>query len=929
MCQFFVNAQTANFSYSAIDNSFCAPATIKFTSLPTSNPVGYLWDFGNGIKSNLSNPTIVLNAGTFSVRLIIVYEKKTEEITKTITVKSNSQVNISSEKEKLCTPSTIQFSSNNISGASYIWNFGDGSGSQTTTTPNKLHSYTQFGNFYSSITVINPNGCLAKDSLLISITAPSITGSFSLSSGCVPAVNQFSSSVLLNNASSHVVNYVWNFGDGNSSNSADSTVSHTYLNQGNYQPKLTITTNDGCSQNFIFDSVKYGTRPFSLTAFAERPSYCGSEKAKLIAHAENATLYKWVTGINNPNITADSIFEIKFNSLGNKTIKVIPMFNNCPGDTANIYVNIIGAIAKFSFQNSCSDKKTFQFSNNSLGRNLNLNWNFGDGAPEILISNPVKSFPTNGQFSTRLIVNDPVSGCIDSIAAVIYTAEPNLSNTATQICVNSYTQFSILNNYNNTNARYIWKILGNQIGPIRDTFQTIYATDLGRYQNYVIIDNGNSYCKDTVVLDHEILVKGPILNFTAEDNNCLDKPVSITNLSSSYLPGDHINNFSWSFGDSSGIFIGHQPNRINYQKAGSYNITLVARDNNGCSDTLTKSINVRPMPFIWILPRGGTYCSGSSDTIFGFTSDSLMWNSTNSIQGMCNNCDTNLISFNANTDIYATAKNIHNCISRDTISIKVLEPFTASNNTPNLYLCKKETVNLAVSPTDKKVVWEPAIEIDNANSYNPLVSPSSSRVYKATLTDSLGCYSSVSEINVVLKSIPSINLDPIKFLPYHSNYTITPVYSSNVQLYEWSPAADLSCGNCQNPELYVEGTKTYTVKVTTDSGCTSTASINIAVECNNAYLTMPNAFTPNNDGTNDKFYPIATGIRQIKRFAVYNRSSQLIFEKTDFSPNDRNFGWDGKYKNIPQPFGTYVYFIEAVCDFGQTTLKKGSFLLLR
>jgi gliding motility-associated-like protein len=929
LCHFFVFSQTANFNYSTVDNSFCAPATVKFTSIASTNPVGYLWDFGNGIKSNESNPSIVFNAGIYNVRLIIVFEKKTAEISKVITIKANSQANILSDKDKLCTPSPVQFSSTNTVGSTYIWNFGDSSGNLTTTNSNILHRYSRFGNFNSTVSVINANGCVAKDTMLISITAPSITGTFSSYNGCVPATNQFSSSVILNNTGSHVVNYNWDFGDGHSITNADSTISHIYFNQGNYQPKLSITTNDGCQQSFIFDTVKYGTRPISITGFAERPTYCGSEKAKLIAHAENANIYKWMTGINNSITTVDTIIEIKFTTLGTKNIKVIPLFNNCPGDTTNIQVNIVGTIAKFNFQNSCSDKKTFQFSNASIGRNLNYNWKFGDGTTESLLSNPLKTFSANGQFYTSLKVTDPISGCKDSISTIIYTAEPNLSNTALQICVNSNTQFIILNNYDNPNARYTWKVMGSQVGPNRDTFQSIYATELGRYQNYVIIDNGTSYCKDTVVLDHDILVKGPVVNFTAEDNNCLDKPVSIINLTTSYLSGDNINHYSWDFGDSSLLFMGHQPDHVKYQKAGAYNIRLVATDNNGCTDTLTKTINVRPMPFIWILPRDAAYCSGSRYTIFGYTSDSLIWNSTNPIQGLCNSCDTNLISFYSNTNLYATAKNIYNCISRDTISIKVFEPFTANSSLPNLYVCNNQTVNLDVSPADKTVVWEPAIEIDNATTYQPLISPTNSRIYKATLTDSLGCFSSVSEINVKLKSNPTINLDPTKFLPYHSNYTIMPVYSSNVQLYEWSPAIDLSCGNCPNPELYVEGTKACTVKVTSDSGCTSTATINIAVECNNAYLTMPNAFTPNNDGTNDIFYPIATGIRQIKRFAIYNRNSQLIFEKTNFSANERNFGWNGKFNNSPQPFGTYVYLIEAVCDFGQTTIKKGSFLLLR
>lgn len=92
---------------------------------------------------------------------------------------------------------------------------------------------------------------------------------------------------------------------------------------------------------------------------------------------------------------------------------------------------------------------------------------------------------------------------------------------------------------------------------------------------------------------------------------------------------------------------------------------------------------------------------------------------------------------------------------------------------------------------------------------------------------------------------------------------------------------------------------------------------------------MPGAFTPNNDGLNDKYYPLTNGIKYIKRFAIYNRNSQLLFEQKEFMPNNRNFGWDGKYMNTVQPIGAYIYIIEVVCELGQSTVKKGSFMLLQ
>jgi gliding motility-associated-like protein len=92
---------------------------------------------------------------------------------------------------------------------------------------------------------------------------------------------------------------------------------------------------------------------------------------------------------------------------------------------------------------------------------------------------------------------------------------------------------------------------------------------------------------------------------------------------------------------------------------------------------------------------------------------------------------------------------------------------------------------------------------------------------------------------------------------------------------------------------------------------------------------MPKAFSPNNDNLNDYFYPITVGIKTIVRFTIYNRQGQVIYEATNFPPNDKTFGWNGLLKGSYQSVGTYVYILESICDIGEKLIKKGSFVLLR
>jgi gliding motility-associated-like protein len=91
-----------------------------------------------------------------------------------------------------------------------------------------------------------------------------------------------------------------------------------------------------------------------------------------------------------------------------------------------------------------------------------------------------------------------------------------------------------------------------------------------------------------------------------------------------------------------------------------------------------------------------------------------------------------------------------------------------------------------------------------------------------------------------------------------------------------------------------------------DYKITVTDSIRVNyTECNTPQLWIPNSFTPNGDGLNDKFEYGNAENYEIKT-TIYNRWGQLIFESenTDF--------WDGKYKGKTVTFGTYIYHIEAI-----------------
>ena len=927
MCS--AECQTVDFTFISSSNQFCAPATVRFSNHSPGSPIGFLWNFGNGLKSNAPNPSITFNSsGTFHVRLIVVYSKYTLEKTKDIVIKFTDHVSINSDRDQLCALSAVQFDAvTNSSATGFQWNFGDNS-SLNSNSPTVSHSYTSFGTFSANVNFINANGCISKDSKIITITEPTLTGSYTIADGCTPILNEFHSTVTLN-TNSQVSNYQWDFGDGNTLSNLTNDVSHSYNTAGNFEPKLTITTTDGCTQSFIFDSVRYGMPPENLIAYPEQYSFCGSEDAVFIAKADHADSYEWDFGNGSLITTADTIIRHKFTTLGLKTVTVTPKYNNCPGIPVVMQVTVIGTIAQMRYHNFCSEKNTFQFQNLSAGSNLVFHWEFGDQTTNYIQNRPIKTFPLRGEFETKLFVLDSVSGCVDSAKTKIYTARPSMRGTTSPICINSSARFLITNNYSNPNTTITWKIMGTRIGPTMDSVITYLAENLGNFSNMAIIYNGSSYCPDSVYIVRNMMVKGPAINFDVDNSLCLSRPVLLTNLSMPYLSSDTINSYSWNYGDGSNLVSEKHPLPYLYDKEGLYNISLTGTDIHGCKDSLVKQINIRPMPFVWIIPKNETYCQGSVNSIIAYTSDSLIWNTSIPVLGLCSTCDTNQISPAHTAQLFATSVNRYACTSIDSSTIIIKEPFVATTPTSEAAVCEKNSIEISAGPAGNKISWSPTTDLSNSDNYTTIVTPKETRVYKAQLTDSLGCFSSSIEVLVKLKTNPLVELGDTRFLPYKALYTIHPVYGPNVVNYEWAPADDLSCSNCAFPQTQVDKLKKYTLKVTSDSGCLTTDEITLVVECNNAYILMPSAFTPDKDGLNDIFYPHSNGIKHIKKFAIYNRNSNLLFQQSDFSPNDNSKGWNGKFRETDQPAGTYIYIIEAVCEMGQTTLKKGSFVLIR
>jgi gliding motility-associated-like protein len=93
--------------------------------------------------------------------------------------------------------------------------------------------------------------------------------------------------------------------------------------------------------------------------------------------------------------------------------------------------------------------------------------------------------------------------------------------------------------------------------------------------------------------------------------------------------------------------------------------------------------------------------------------------------------------------------------------------------------------------------------------------------------------------------------------------------------------------------------------------------------CDDKYVYLPNAFTPNGDGVNDVLLVRTSDKVQIY-LAVFERWGEKVFETSD-----KNIGWDGKVNGKDADPAVFDYYLKAVCPGGQELFKKGNITLIR
>lgn len=214
----------------------------------------------------------------------------------------------------------------------------------------------------------------------------------------------------------------------------------------------------------------------------------------------------------------------------------------------------------------------------------------------------------------------------------------------------------------------------------------------------------------------------------------------------------------------------------------------------------------------------------------------------------------------------------------------------------------------------------------------PLFSELDAGAYEIVVSDAGGCLYSQTVVlnepapvllslpeNIVLELGNSVTLEPV------SNLT-----AAQLGLVQWEPAQGLSCADCLEPVVSVMETTTYQLTIWDLNGCEATAAVTVFVDFS-VDVYAPNIFSPNADGINDVFILFAKEgkVRQIRRFQVWGRWGELVYERKHGRPNAVADGWDGTHQGHPSPEGVYGWLAEVEFADGRILTYKGDITLAR
>jgi gliding motility-associated-like protein len=574
-------------------------------------------------------------------------------------------------------------------------------------------------------------------------------------------------------------------------------------------------------------------------------------------------------------------------------------------------------VASIPAQEQFCEGLTFEFSQESENAS-SFYWDFGDPSTTSDTStdpNPVYTYQDTGIYTVMLVAN-PNWPCADTTFSE-YAVYPLISPAIFQsdfACQKNqiWYDFNAGGSFD-SDAEFAWDFgpnanvnFSDDQSPENITFNGALTYEV----SLTVFDNG---CEASVTELFEVPPQ-PVAELEGQEIYCDGLTFDFENLS------ENATSYSWDFGvpglsnDMSALT---NPS-YTYADTGVYTVTLIASSDFTCSDTVTAEYAIYWLldPYFETPPAQCFEGNAFSFEAMGFeeSSSEFEWEF-----GALSNMPTSVlvnpsgisfaepgtfpigltISANGCVDSYNSVIEI---LPNPTINFNILE----SSGCPPLLV---HVLDSAFAATQITYLWEFG-DGGISNIPNPTHIYNVPGTYDITLTMSTteGCIETLqmTEFNAVTvfpEPQAGFDVNPNTVNILEPEVEITDLSEGSISCYytfeDGGSSSDCDFFYSFSQSGYMDVYQT----VVNEYGCLDVAHALVAVEGFLFYV--PNSFTPNNDGINDVFKPVFTGISSY-RIEIHDRWGEIVFTSDDpYEP------WLGNVKEGEHfaADGVYIYHI--------------------
>lgn len=927
---------TADFSATPIP--VCAVDPVQFTNL-SSTTDAWLWNFGDGTTSSAQNPShTYLTTGTFTISLTSINNGCPATATKAAYVVVRPPIARFDVTPNCANRLQFSFTDQSLGPVtSWLWNFGDGT---TSTLQNPVHVFPALGNYnvtLTATTVFAP-GDECTYSLTRTVRAIDENPDFSVNPN--PGCKEYPTLMkALVGSYPNIATYNWDFGDGSNLVTSADLVAHTYIAAGNYSVRLITTDINGCLDTIIktnFVRINGPTANFSATNRTGCQGLNVSFTDLSTTDGINAiTNWRWDFGDGTIQSFAGAPFQHIYDSVGTYPVKLtVTDASGCTDSlTIAALITTTDPLPDFVSRDTLTcPGATAVFTNTTVADNFTSLWNFGDGTTSSVVS-PSHAFATPGFYDIKLQVTDQY-GCIDSVIKTAYIrvdtpfARFNISDS-----ISSCTPFEV--QFRDSSLYYTslrWNFgdggISTQVDPVHyyglpGTFQvSLTATSPGgctsvAYKTIEVYDTVGSY-----------------VNYSPL-SGCNPQGVSF----SAFTPGPVT--YLWDFGDGYTETTTIPSSSHVFTLFGDFVPRVIMEDPSGClipvlgMDTIHITGSNAKFGMDTRLLCDSGYISFIDSTTFNDPITNWTWNfgdgQTSSVQ--------NPVHYYSSTGFYTVSLGIQTqsgCSSSFTLTdtIKVVQSplIGITGDSVACIYSGMDQQGVFLRTDTSAVTWNWIFPNGNTSTLNDppgqFYDVAGNFIITAIATNSSGCRDTATK-NIVVNPLPVSDMPGTITILSGESITIPATYSPNTATWLWGPNTGLSCTNCPQPVATPRFSTTYKVSFVDSNGCRNTDTISLVVVCRDGNIFIPNTFSPNGDGSNDKFYPRGKGIDRMQVLRIFNRWGEVVYEKINFPVNDASYGWDGTFKGKPPQPDVYIFQAEVYCSNGELIKFAGNVSLIQ